>query len=298
MTIKNFILGIIVSCLWGSSCVSSKLAFQHLPPFFFMFLRYIILLPLLLFFPKPNLPWKGLMFIGGVIGFFPFCFVSIALDKSMYAGTATLILQSNTFFTILFAWIIIREEIVISQIIGIFIGFAGVALIGYNFEECSTTSVLALILAGAISSAVGNISIKKLKIQVNLAFVVWISMVPIIPFLLLSFLYEKKDIFVPSFELSWRGVTLIFYGGYILTLIGNALWFYLIKRCNIIQLSYFGLLTPVFSIIFGNLFLNEFLSINTTLGALFVLAGLFISQGYVDFQRFYAIVNSSKKSKS
>lgn len=88
------------------------------------------------------------------------------------------------------------------------------------------------------------------------------------------------------------------YSGYVLILIGNMLWFYLIKRCNIIQLSYFGLLSPVFSIVFGRLMLNEELSINTVIGALSVLIGLFISQGYVNFQGAYDIIIKNMKFKT
>ncbi len=76
------------------------------PPLLLGALRFIgVVFPAILLVPKPAMPWRWLLAYGGAISLGQFAFLFSAMKFGMPAGMASLVLQSQVVFTLLFAMI-------------------------------------------------------------------------------------------------------------------------------------------------------------------------------------------------
>ena len=85
------------------------------------------------------------------------------------------------------------------------------------------------------------------------------------------------EIYFPS-SFTQKSLLSIIYLGLFPTAIAFQLRFYIISKAGPIFLSYVAYLIPAFAILWGYLFLNEKINLNTLIGVIFILIGVFISQ--------------------
>jgi drug/metabolite transporter (DMT)-like permease len=76
------------------------------------------------------------------------------------------------------------------------------------------------------------------------------------------------------FSLTPVAVTSVLFQGVVITFITYLVWFSLLRRYNVAQLSVFLFLTPLFGVTFGVLLLHDPLDMYFILGAVLVLAGI------------------------
>jgi drug/metabolite transporter (DMT)-like permease len=85
------------------------------------------------------------------------------------------------------------------------------------------------------------------------------------------------EINYPS-SLNAKSLLSIFYLGLFPTAIAFQLRFHIISKAGPIFLSYVAYLIPAFAILWGYLFLNEKINLDTLIGVILILIGVFISQ--------------------
>jgi O-acetylserine/cysteine efflux transporter len=101
LPLRHFLLALAVVAIWGSNFAVAKLALQDMPPVFFAFLRFFfVFFPAALFIPRPAVPWRLLAVYGVLIGTIQFGFLFIAMEHDISPGLASLVVQSQAFFTI------------------------------------------------------------------------------------------------------------------------------------------------------------------------------------------------------
>ena len=95
-------LGVIV--IWGLNFVVMKVGLQSLSPMLLGALRFVVAsLPFLLFVPRPALPWRYLVAYGLAQGVGQFGLLFLGLRWGMTAGMASVVMQTQAFFTLLMA---------------------------------------------------------------------------------------------------------------------------------------------------------------------------------------------------
>ncbi|HNN55681.1 MAG TPA: EamA family transporter, partial [Novosphingobium sp.] len=101
------LLALAVTAVWGSNFVVIKFALAHLPPLTLALLRFALaFFPLALFLPRPKVPWRNLAGYGVLIGAGQFGLLFTAMRADITPGLASLVIQSQAFFTIaLAAWL-------------------------------------------------------------------------------------------------------------------------------------------------------------------------------------------------
>lgn len=280
MKYHHILLAITVAALWGFNFIAVKVGLSEMPPFLYCSARFVIAcLPLLCFIKKPPVSWALIFGIGFSLGVAKFGFMFMGLHLGMSAGIASLVLQSQIFFTTFLSVLLLSDKISTNQIIGMLIACVGITLIGINLHESSTLIGFLLILGAAISWAFCNIMI-KLAGKVNMfSLVVWTSLIPPIPMYLLSVVFEGPQalpqMLTQMTSLGWACLLFTTCGS---TWIGSTLWGMLLRTYNASVVAPFSLLIPVFGISFGHLLLGEQFSTLTYVACGIVFVGLVINQ--------------------
>jgi O-acetylserine/cysteine efflux transporter len=104
------LLALAIVAVWGTNFVAIKISLESFPPFVFAALRYIFaFLPAVFFLPRPKVFWVNLCFYGLAIGVGQFGVLYFAIDGNISPGLASLVIQTQVFFTIGFAMLFAKE---------------------------------------------------------------------------------------------------------------------------------------------------------------------------------------------
>ncbi len=228
MKINDILMLVLVAALWGLNFVVIKIGLQNFPPIFFSALRFFFAaIPLVFFIRKPAVPLAILVGIGLVLGVIKFSLLFIGMDIGVSAGLASLLLQSQAFFTLVLAMLIYRERPRPLQFAGTATAFVGMAMIAGTVDGSFTMTGLAMVLAAGLAWAFSNLLMKKAGKVDMLQLMVWVSLVPPLPLLLISVLVEGFDRDIEAIRnLTLQGAGAVFYIAYISTIFGFAVWGY------------------------------------------------------------------------
>jgi O-acetylserine/cysteine efflux transporter len=279
MSPKDLLLALVVIIVWGLNFVVIKIGLHDMPPMLLGALRFMLAaFPAILFVRRPQIPLRWLLLYGLTISLGQFAFLFYAMSVGMPAGLASLVLQSQAFFTLLFAALLLGERLRVANLFGLLVAAGGLLLIGLQGDRLMTMAGFFLTIGAASMWALGNIVTRRLG-KVNLVgLVVWGSLVPPLPFLALSWLLEGPE----AIEAALRGISLdsilvLIYLAFGATILGYGLWSRLLSRYPASQVAPFSLLVPVVGLTSSALLLDERLGPLQVLGALLVMLGLLIN---------------------
>ncbi len=279
MAPRDLLLALLVVLIWGLNFVLIKWGVEEIPPLFLTTLRYICAaLPMIFFVKRPKVKISTLLVYGLAIGFAQFGLLFSAIKLGMPAGLASLIMQTQAFFTFGLAVLFLGERIGPMQLIGASVAALGIAVIATERIEVTALVPLLMLLVSAFCWGVGNIASKRAGQIDMLSFVVWSALVPILPLLALSLLLEGPAAIGSSLEaFSLRSLGVVLFNGYAATIIGFGLWSYLLKRYPAGVIAPFSLLVPVFGIGFAVLLVGEAITALEVIGSLLVFSGLAVN---------------------
>lgn len=279
MAPKDLMLALVVVVVWGLNFVVIRFGLDDLPPMLLGGLRFMLSALPVLFIPRPQLAWRWLLAYGLTISFGQFACVFYAMAVGMPAGLASLLLQSQAFFTALFAALFLGERLRPSNLIGLLVGAGGLLLIAFESDGRQMTLVgLLMTLGGASMWALGNIITRRVGQVSMLGLVVWGSLVPPLPFFALSLLLDGPQTVLAALRgLHLSSLLVLVYLAFAATLLGYGLWSRLLSRYPASLVAPFSLLVPVVGLSSSAVLLGERLGLVQMLGALLVMLGLLIS---------------------
>ncbi|MGW4353739.1 EamA family transporter [Nocardia sp. NPDC004582] len=285
MTNRDRLLGLGVVVLWGLNFLAIHVGLEHFPPFFFAGLRFaVIAIPVLIFVPRPRVPWKWLLLYGIGFGILQFAFLFTALRAGMPTGLSSLVLQSSAPFTVLLGAVFLRERLRGIQLAGIAVAMAGMAIIGWDRAQHAVLLPLLLTLLGGLGWAFGNIGSRLAAASSEnvkpLHLTLWMAVVPPIPMFALSALTEGastgwNDLIASFSATGWPAFAALAYIVALGTIAGSGLWTYLMSRYPASTVAPLSLAVPVVGIAASWAFLRETPSALSLVGALIVIAGAF-----------------------
>jgi len=276
MSIRDALLAIFVVAIWGFNFVVIKVGVADVPPLLLTGLRFLAAaLPLVFFIKRPKVHWGFVVAYGMFLGVIKFGMLFTAIKLGASASLASIITQMQAFFTIGFAFLLLRETPKIWQIIGAIIAFFGMAIMGFEqAAEARFVPFLMLIAVGAIWG-VSNIIIKKAGEVDMFSFIVWASLVPPLPLFALSWLVEDQVAIIGALSNPTAiSIGAVFYLAYAATIIGFAIWNQLLKKYPTSLVAPFSLLVPLFGILSGVLLLGESMSLMAMIGGAVIFLGL------------------------
>lgn len=275
-------LALLVVLVWGVNFAVIKTGVAEVPPLFLGALRFILAaVPAIFLMRPPKLPLRLYLLYGMTISVGQFAFLFTAIHLGMPSGLASLVLQSQAFFTMIFAAIWLKESWRANQLAGLLLAGGGLMLIGSAHGVSMPLIGFLLTLAAASMWAMGNIVTRAVSRHgpINqLAFVVWASLVPPLPFLALSAWLEGPEAMtraISSFSLQSFGA--VAYLAWAATLLGYGLWTRLLSRYPANQVAPFSLLVPVVGLTTGWLAFGEALQPVHYAGGALLMLGLTVN---------------------
>lgn len=292
MRARDLLAALLVVVLWGLNFVAMKWGLRSFTPFQLGAARYLCAaLPLVLLVRPPRMHWRWVALFGLLQGVGQFGFVFVALQVGMTAALASVLLQTQVFFTALFGFALLRERPGRPLQAGMALAALGLVCFAMNYvgpgsgagAAAATTVVgLLLTLCGAAMWAASNI-VSRLAQQQSpgfdpLAFVIWSSMVPVLPFMALSAVFDGDAARWLQWH-AWASVPLlgwaaVAYLGWVATIVGYALWTQLLQRYPANRVAPFSLGVPVVGLTAGMLVLGEAVSAWQWAGIALVVAAL------------------------
>lgn len=276
-----------VVVIWGLNFVVMKVALQYFSPMLLGALRFTAAsLPFLLFLPRPALPWRFIAVYGLAQGLGQFGFLFLALKLGMPAGMASVVIQTQAFFTLLLAGPLLGERGSSWQWIGLAVAGAGLAVIGSAHGAGPADMTLAgfvLTLGAALMWAVSNLVARHASATARydaLPFIAWSSLFPVLPFFALAAWTDggAGAVVAQLQGARWPAWAAVAYLAVLATLLAYTLWTRLLQRHPAARVTPFSLLVPVVGLASAAAFLSEIPSPAQWAGTAGVLAGLLVNQ--------------------
>jgi O-acetylserine/cysteine efflux transporter len=261
MPTRDLLLGVLVTFIWAANFVAVRFGLDAgLPPLLMTGLRFLAVAVFMPAFPRPC-GWGPLLGLGALFGLGQLGLSTLSVAAGLSPGIASLAMQTQAFFTIGLATIVLRERPAPRNIVGAAIAGMGITLLGITHGHSATVPLggLALILAAALCWAGGNLLLRHVGRGTSpLAMAVWIAAPGSLPLLCLSWALEGSPIAILSTVRSPAvAAGVIAYSAIGSTLAATGIWASLLARHSAVLIAPLSLLVPVFGMSLSALLLHE-----------------------------------------
>lgn len=273
MTPRDTALAAFVFMTWGLAFMATRFGLEGFTAPQLTALRFLIASVPVLFVARPNVPWRLLVLIGLTLFAGQFLLLFLAFRHGMPPGLASVTQQTHVFLTVLLAAVLLGERPTARQGLGMALAAAGLMLVGLTVGADLPALALALALSGALSWAIGNLLMKQARGVPMFPLVVWCSLVPPLPMLLLSALWGEASLPSAVAGASWGSLGGALYLGAAATS-AYAIWGGLLGRYPAAAVAPLALLSPVTGVVASALVFGERFTLLRYAGMALILAGL------------------------
>lgn len=283
-TRRDYLELLLLSALWGSSFLFLRIASPVFGPVLLIELRvvsgFLVLLPLCYWLGKQQeiiQHWRMIMITGLTNMAVPFCLFAYA---ALHATTGLLSIFNATvpFFTAIIAFVFFRQRLPPLALGGMLIGFSGVVVLVFDptsteYGEDLVLGVIAAMVACLLYGTAINLVAQRLQGVSGLSITagsLFFSSVALLPFA-----WWQQPAELPQGSV-WLAVLAL---GIFCTGFGYILFYRLIARIGSQRAIMTAYLIPLFSILWGNLFLSERITLVMLAGAFLVLLGVAMTTG-------------------
>lgn len=278
MPVTHILLAILVGAIYGVAFVAIKFSVTELPPLLVTGYRYLFAaLPLVFFVPLPKVPVRLLVAYGLTQGVLMFGLIFSAIRLGMPPGLASLVVQMQVFFTVLFSVIVFGETPRRHEIAGAVVAIAGICLIGFAEAAITPAVPFLMVIGSAAAWGLANVIAKAARPTAMLGFVGWSSLAAPLPLFLLSMLFEGTTFGLPDHVPSMTAVLSIAFLAYPTTVFNFAAWIFLLRAHAAATVTPFALLIPVFGMASTALVFGETLTPLAAAGSALIFLGLAIN---------------------
>lgn len=290
MGARDVVLAVLIAAVWGANFTVIKIGLAGVPPMLLASLRYLVVaLPAVFFVPKPRVPVGLWVAYGLTVGVGQFGALFLAMDRGMPAGLASVVPQSQAFFTLLFASWFLKERIQRAQLLGMAVAGLGLLVIALGLADGAVRIPMLAMLLTLLAAVFWGLSNIVVRLAVRdaasrglsvdmLELVVWSSLVPPAPLFFLALLLDSpqgvRDALSSMQAASVFAIAYIAFGA---TLFGFGGWSALLAKYPAGTVAPYSLLVPVTGLFTSGLVLGERLSPMQWLGCGCVIAGLILS---------------------
>ena len=260
--------------LWGFGFVTSKYGADHMPPLFFLALRFTLMALMLVWFVRPPRGrWLAVSLFAATMGAGHFGLFYIALNIGVEASTAAIIWITQVPLSALLAGLVLRERPGWAAYLGIAIAFGGVVVLVGEPRHTGNALGIGLMLGSSIAWAIANVQAKRLTDIPPLALNAWMSAVSALLLFPLSFALEEGQV-ASLLQPDWRLHGSLLYQVFGSTLLAYWAWYYLLARNRVATVAGFMLLVPFLGVVFGVFTLGEPITWQTLAGGLVIVSGV------------------------
>ena len=277
MPLRDFFLVLLICLAWAGNFLTSKLALQEFPPLLFTALRLILLAMLLAAFLRlpPKGQWPRLIAVAlcNAVLHFGLSFWSLKLSSTL--ASPAILMQSYVPMATLLAWWLLGERFHWRTGLAIALSFAGVLVLGFDPSVLQNPMALGLMLVSAFFIALGSVLMRDLRGFDLVNQQGWTSIIGIAPLLLWSAASEH-DLLASIRHASWVAWLGVGYAAVVASLVGHGLYFRLVQRHPVAQITPYLLIAPLIATVLGIVFLHDRVGPRLWLGGAMVLGGVLV----------------------
>jgi drug/metabolite transporter (DMT)-like permease len=282
---KAYIALALVSFFWGTTYLASRISAHYIPGLFVAGVRQFIsgLILVTWFLGRgtklPDL--RSLKHIA-VQGFFLLCISNGLLTWAMEyisSGLGAVIAGLVPLFIAIFSIILLKyARFTKTMIVGLIIGFAGIATIFYEYLQQLLDPKFAfgigLAIIATISWSFGTVYTSKKKNAVPVLFAVGLQMLIAGTIMLIVCYASGKytDLVKADTNALWGLLYLIVIG----SLLTYSAYVFAISKLPPTQVSVYAYINPIVAVVFGWLLLHEKMSMSVITGTLITIAGVYL----------------------
>lgn len=280
MNLRHSALAVLVAVLWGVNFVAIDLGLhangRNVPPLLFVAIRFLLVVfPFILFIRKPDVSWKAIIGVGLFMSAGQFGLLYLGMALGMPAGLASLVLQAQVLFTVLIAARFLGERPSRRQMLGVGLGLAGLGVVAVGRSAVAPILPLMIVLAAALSWAIGNVVARHSKAASGLGLVVWSGAVVPLPLAGLSLVVDGPGtVWATITDLQMPTILSAIYTAVFASLVGYGIWNRLLTLYPSSDVVPFTLLVPVVGMTAAWLVLNEIPTPPEIMGGLILLVGV------------------------
>lgn len=261
--------------MWGLNFTVIRFGLDEFPPFAFATWRFVLCALPVLFVARPAISWATLAGIGGFMFGGQFVFLFFAMQAGLPPGLTSVLVQLQGPLTVVLAALFLREHATRAQWLGLAVAAVGVVLISRSVEGTASILAVGLALLSALTWAVGNLFFRSARGASMFAVTVWASVLPPIPFALMSLVLEgHQALLAPVLAPSWRGWFVLFYTVVPVMWLGYLIWGTLLRTYPAGKVGPISLLVPCVALLFASLLVDEPIGGLRLLGVAVVLGGV------------------------
>lgn len=277
MPLRDFFLVLLICLAWAGNFLTSKLALLEFPPLLFTALRLILLAMLLVAFLRlpPKGQWPRLVAVAlcNAVLHFGLSFWSLKLSSTL--ASPAILMQSYVPMATLLAWWLLGERFHWRTGLAIALSFAGVLVLGFDPSVLQNPMALGLMLVSAFFIALGSVLMRDLRGFDLVNQQGWTSIIGIAPLLLWSAASEH-DLLASIRHASWVAWLGVGYAAVVASLVGHGLYFRLVQRHPVAQITPYLLIAPLIATLLGIVFLHDRVGPRLWLGGAMVLGGVLV----------------------
>jgi O-acetylserine/cysteine efflux transporter len=271
----HFLLVVLVILIWGFNFAMVKIGLLDLPPLLLTSLRFLGVAVILVPFVKPPKGrFKDIIVISLVLGVAHFALMFNGL-RGLDASTAAISIQLQVPFASLLAAVFLKDKLGWRRALGMAIAFAGVVIIAGEPRLDGQYGYLFMVISAACLWAVANLIMKLQKPMDGMTILAWISVFAAPALFLLSLVFEQGQMQAIR-EISWNGISALFYQSVLVVVIGYGIWYRLLQLYPLNIMMPFTLLLPPVGVLSGVLVLGERLTLTFLIGAAVTIVGVAI----------------------
>ncbi len=272
----------LICMIWGSTWLVIRIGLNSLTPIISAGIRFLLASLIILAVIKikriklqtDSISLKLYVFLGFFAFTIPYGLVYWA-EQYIPSGLTSILFAIMPFSIILFTHLLIKDNVITpNQIIGVIIGFIGVVIIfsdNLRIEISLYFFGMLAALSSALIQAFVAVIIKKhgkhlhpLSMNFIPLLMGGIIMIPA------GLIFEDKS----SWNFNITAISSIVYLALFGTVVTFTIYYWLIKKMNIVILSLNAFITPVVAVILGWIILDEKLSFQVMAGSLLVFIGI------------------------
>jgi O-acetylserine/cysteine efflux transporter len=274
---RDIALVLLIVVAWALNFLTSALALRELPPFLFTAVRFALLaLPLLPFLTRPARgQWPRLLAVCLCVGVLHFGLSFSALKAAGDLSSPAIVMQSYVPMTALLAWWWLGERFGWRTGCAIALSFAGVLVLGFDPLVLDRPLALVLMLVSALFLAIGTVLMKRLQDLPMASQQGWMALLSLGPLLAISAAVEPGG-FALLPRVSWVAWFGAAYAAFVASLLGHGLYYVLVRRHPVAQVTPWLLLAPVLAVGLGIAFWGDRPGPRLWVGGAMVLGGVLV----------------------
>lgn len=280
-------LGIVVAMIfWSLSFLWYKDVYHFLTPFITILFRLTISSAILFFVSFVTGQLQKVKKKDLIMFFFlalsePFLYFIGESLGILYVTptTAAVMVSLIPLFVPIFAYFILKEQIIKKNIVGIFVSFVGVLLVIFNkdFQLTASPKGLMLMSIAVVGAVMYSVILRKLASDYNpITLISWQNAIGAVLFIPMVLIFERPHLktvdftsgmWIPLLNLSIFASSVAF-----------LLYTYGVQKLGAFKANIFTNAIPVFTAIFSYYLMDEKLSLQNIWGIVLVVGGLILSQ--------------------